>query len=1626
MLNPEQAQKMLDERRLKDVEQYQLAGITGLPEPLRPIAYGFLQRDAEGQPIKQDYQRQREVYQQSFARLPALDAADRLRIFTVFFPQLAPAIELAWQRLSKLPYQVGYPALLFRAPQRPDLIAERQQSWLAPLMNGLSAYHQDIIWLAHYAAYIGGGYLGKALGVLFAAVIDEDQEHGDAIFTILVDSAKGEDEIGTMGRHIPQTLLGAARSDGWEFIGKLLLAAQRQEGLRQIVLEALDDAHPQAFRHLLRSIIEDDLARFSAVTLMLNSWLGCQWDSAQKAAITRMLQRLLTMLEDAQAREAALAAGSGEEVYLALWAIALDDVLIAIERAAAFVQDAVVERRFAAVHLLAQTALPEAAPALMTALGDADVRVLARACQGLEAIPDNRAVDPALPIFEQIEALLPRLSVHPPTSTPIIWEWLTSSLERERAANLLIKYLGDRDPRQLLPYLSLLGQYHRVQIAGLLAEKGNRDPEIRAALLMLLRDRSAWVSDATIKLLDKHGVEVAEIPQLEALLTRKSTVLRRGLLDLLAKQTDAIVLASAGRLTASRDDQQRLAGLELLRVLHEHQRSSLSCVERAAAYRVSRRNLSSSETALLDSILDALHEKPTLANALGLANPAECAEVTTPRAHPMQLHTEKAMANLSALDALIHEHRHQSYMLESWQGKQEMLLGENDWAFPQPQAGEPLDQEVARLPLASVWRAWAEQLQSVQGDEDGLHFVRMQIAQEQFAPGASTVADNNEHSAGRLRYPRIVQALCSWLTRLYPAPATADFLLDYAETIVATLPAEYLREPVEGEEPRFFYQTPMSLAIALVRTYVATREAVWTDVHAARLWRLLRWTMALKREGLQLPPSLHETLEALRVGEATETDLVMHLLGPRPLSRYRSANFPELCELSARKPHAFFVQYPVLHTLYANCLRRILEVELQRGELPTEATPAALSLRSIVGADWFIRILQALDALRLKRGYSYGDDSKARTLSYLLRISFPGPDETLEWFAAQVKAAGLTPQQLIEAAVYAPQWADFIEPVLGWSSFADAVWWIHAHTRDRNWYIDQALREFWEAQIAERTALAGSDLYDGAVDVAWFRRVYAALGKPRWETLYQAAKYSSGGIGHTRAQLFADAMLGLLKEQEVIKRIRTKRHLYSVCALGLLPLPKKQRDQTILQRYQVFQEFLRTSRAFGAQRRESEGKVARIGLENLARTAGYSDPLRFQWAMELQENADLRAGPITVTNDGVTVMLRINPLGQPLLEVTRTGKPLKQIPPRLKKEPQVIALRERKQSLERQLSRMRLALEQAMCREESWTAEELAALLGHPLLAPMLEQIIFAGDGVMGYLVEAGRTLRLHDGSTLPIAGETALRIAHPYDLYRSGDWSQWQRECFVSERIQPFKQIFRELYVFTEAEKRDGAISHRYAGQQIQPRQAMALLGQRGWISSEYADTSHTFHERGLSVSLTYLAGGYTSVEVEGLTLDGVLFNKVGEWRGALPLAEVPPVVFSETMRDLDLVVSVAHRGGVDPESSASTVEMRAALIRETCTLLGLTNVQLQPTHAIVTGELGEYSLHRGSGVVHLIPGGALCIIPVHAQHRGRLFLPFADDDPKTAEIVSKILLLSRDSEIKDPLILQQMYARV
>ena len=134
------------------------------------------------------------------------------------------------------------------------------------------------------------------------------------------------------------------------------------------------------------------------------------------------------------------------------------------------------------------------------------------------------------------------------------------------------------------------------------------------------------------------------------------------------------------------------------------------------------------------------------------------------------------------------------------------------------------------------------------------------------------------------------------------------------------------------------------------------------------------------------------------------------------------------------------------------------------------------------------------------------------------------------------------------------------------------------------------------------------------------------------------------------------------------------------------------------------------------------------------------------------------------------------------------------------------------------------------------------------------------------------------------------------------------------------------------------------------------------------------------------------------------------------MKISEIPPVIFSEVMRDVDLAVSVAHAGSVAPETSHSTIEMRSVLVELTMPLFHFKNVTIKGSFAHIEGKLGKYNIHLGSGVIHQE------VLPVHSQNRGRLFLPFVDEDPKTAEILTKIIFFAEDDKIKDPSILNQI----
>ena len=504
----------------------------------------------------------------------------------------------------------------------------------------------------------------------------------------------------------------------------------------------------------------------------------------------------------------------------------------------------------------------------------------------------------------------------------------------------------------------------------------------------------------------------------------------------------------------------------------------------------------------------------------------------------------------------------------------------------------------------------------------------------------------------------------------------------------------------------------------------------------------------------------------------------------------------------------------------------------------------------------------------------------------------------------------------------------------------------------------------------------------GKYDVYWFRRVFEAIGRKRWNLLLEGMRVAHGGSSLKKVAYAAEVILGKAKKADLVTRIREKFARESLRLLGLLPLTRGPKGEADLQgRYRVFMDYRRYARALSPMGREGALNDLATGLGNLAQTAGFPDPIRMEWALEAKEIADLAAGPVSVKSGDVTVQLRIEDM-KPEVSVKRGEKPLKAVPADVRKQPKVAALLARQGEIRRQASRVKQSLEAMMVRADAFAGRELKQLLVHPLLRPLLQQLVLVGDGSIGYPDAEGKELIDHAGARRPVKPDELLRIAHPHDLFAAGEWDKWQADCFRAERVQPFKQVFRELYVVTNQEAADGAASNRYASQQVNPTQAHALWGGRGWNTKD--EVTKTFHQLGIVAEMDFRYAYGTPAEVAGLTLDAIRFRRRGEWR-PMPLAEVPPVLFSEVMRDCDLVVSVAHVGGVDPEASASTVQMREALVRETCAVLKISNYEIKGTHILIAGKLAKYSLHLGSGG-RPPPAGRLA---VHHRRAGAVARP-------------------------------------
>jgi len=1551
-----------------------------------------------------------------------------------FFQDKTHWVKAAWSLIPQLMYQTGWYRRSFRAPNLDSVNFLNQLNFVRDSITEID-YN---LTLEEYALYSDEMYGASEMTYLWASAINEDKENIKSLF---LDIVYNRHETLEVSRTIIKAMLISEDEECWEAVGKLLLSAQRQEGLRQTIVEALDETSLGAMLYMLRLIQDNNLGRFSSVVRALDVWAGLGWEGEKQSTVKRFLALALHYLENPENIQQGVSSKDNAEVYMALWAQGVLDIEKCVPLFEQVLKQGTQEKTVLVLLFLREIELPhiEVEHALAL-LENKHLLVFSLVVQCLEK-NSNFLGGELLELFDYLETRLVELPEKPKTKEGIVFSWTHFNLDRNDVYALMIElidYENEAEIDKITPHFSKMAIDSRQKLTGKILPHfsgwsfdENREYEPltkkqRDFAFMILKDRGERMRRAALRALKYAEVEEKEMILLEDMLKRKSADLRTSIITLILKQDSQLFRTSTERLLQSKNQEQRLAGLDLL--VQMTFETEEDWVNNQAQTFAERPKISKKEQVILDTLVteDSAVLEYKAENGYGLFDPSKISEAQAPTLPTKGEYVEKTKENtyglskspaeidqdLQSLYDLYIANQNYEYTYEAWDNsKVTVLLGNEFNSIKNLDKDATPEEEFYNYPLAEVWLKWFEDSKLSPSDLFLINFLSknkddVDLEKHQgtyqyfediiFLPKIPKIGDYYWQNP----ISKILKALADMFP--YPYENKIDFLAGLIQNILYRIHTKKI-------ESWIFLLSASSWRSIIDYSAYAGQSNEMNDESFKQFWHLDKYwysaNYAAKYTSSLSFSSLYDYVRAYSLKLIGKDEMLFRIMQEGAISDLTRKVRKEHDEYDIKE------EFPFLVEMLEICRDRILEIELKRGDSETAVTHLASSLNEIFGLDNYINTLNALDKENLHRGYTWGRVSDKKTvLSQLLKNCKATAKDTQQDFSSKVKENKFTDKRLLESAMYATQWIPFVEEHLKWKSMASAIWWLHAHT---NGYHNAET----ESEISKYSAVPIEDFQNGAVDTDWFQKIYKALGKQKWEMFYGSAKYVSDGTGHSRAKLYADVILGKTKITEIKKRIKEKRNQDYVRVYGLVPLQRKNPEKDLLNRYQLLQKFKKESRQFGSQRQASEGLAVRISMENLARTAGYSDPIRLTWAMESKEAKEMLAKAEKLTFDEVIIELEIDEYGKSRIRTFRGEKELKSIPSKLGKEKSVKDLKVIHKTLSEQYKRTRKSLEMAMVNGDEFTKDEIQTLAEHPVVSPMLKNLVLYSEDNIGFY--QAQKLVSPAGNEADL-GEK-IRVAHCTDLYKSGEWSSYQKYCFDNQIKQVFKQIFRELYIPTEDELKEKSISRRYAGHQVQPKKTVALLKTQGWTVDYEEGLQKTFHKEGYIAKMYAMADWFSPADVESPTLETVQFINRETWK-KVPFEEMNPRIFSEVMRDIDLVVSVAHVGDTDPEASQSSIELRGVILQETLRLFKIDNVKIEKNHALIEGKKNNYSVNLGSAIAHKVPGVYLSILPVHSQHRGRMFLPFLDEDPKTAELMSKVLLLAKDDEIQDPTVLRQL----
>jgi len=541
------------------------------------------------------------------------------------------------------------------------------------------------------------------------------------------------------------------------------------------------------------------------------------------------------------------------------------------------------------------------------------------------------------------------------------------------------------------------------------------------------------------------------------------------------------------------------------------------------------------------------------------------------------------------------------------------------------------------------------------------------------------------------------------------------------------------------------------------------------------------------------------------------------------------------------------------------------------------------------------------------------------------------------------------------------------------------------------------------------------------------------------------------------AVAIADFGIACLRKVRMLGAVSQKVGFACVQALGAMPCSEAVAQLSRLRgkiKYSVARRLIEKSLRQAAER-------AGMTIDEL------EDSCVDRFGLDLEGKTNVAIGDALAT-------VRLNPAGRVTIAWHNAdGKLLKSAPAHIRKAfaKEVKAVAVLAKELEQACSAQRFRLESSFASPRSMPLGHwLHHFVEHPLLGLLGRRVIWVFRNKDGWECSglwSNEQGTVHDSAGVPVDLSLAQTVGlwHPLSS-DTAELQRWRDRVFTLPVFQPFRQAFREFYQITDEERKAPMHSNRFAGILMRQHQLSNLCRARGWdyrlmgtgfdgfnVPSKslpqwnmhaefYVDLPSDRDPRLDDSALAEQSGSGINLFVGS---DQVRFYRD---RCEIPLDEVPAIVYSEVMRDVDLFTSVCAIGedetwsdqgdrgtGVlsprfNLEGPSGILALRTAILARVLPHTRIADCcRIEKSWLEVRGQLGTYRIQLVWESTMLvvdpkprwlnIPRALLDAVPLDLAA-----IPI-DLDYRTETILRKAHVLADDGKIDSPDLVRQLMPR-